>query len=70
MKANSTLMRASDIAICTFLIIFETLMRNDQEMMDNEWEILFMTINDLYNPLSFAIHEWSVIITYKTILSC
>ncbi len=36
---------------------FQDLMRNDQEMIKNEREISFMTINDWYNPFSFAVHE-------------
>ncbi len=53
-------------------------------MAENEWKILFMAINDWYNPFSFDIHEWSVtrfslknlvplisfIISFHPILSC
>ncbi len=46
----STQMRANDIGICTFLIIFDSLSRNNQEwlrMNRNEWEILFMTVRNV-----------------------
>jgi len=49
---------------------FQELIRNDWEMTKKEWEISLMTINDQYNPLSFAIHEQSVMRFLKTNFSC
>ncbi len=59
MRANdiySTWTRANDITVYTL----SRLTGNDWEMTKNEWEILFMTFNNLNRPFSFAVHEQSL----------
>ncbi len=38
--------------------IFYNLMRNEQEMSENEQEISFLSVNDRYHPLLFTTQEW------------
>ncbi len=61
---------------------YQDLSGNDWEMTKNEWEILFMTFNNLNRPFSLAIHEQLVVewdflkqsypahLCYHPILSC
>ncbi len=61
----SAQMRASDFAICTFFIILKKFNKIFWGMTINEWEILFMTINNWYYPFSFTIHEQALMIFSK-----
>jgi len=48
---------------------FQDLTRNDQGMIEIEWEISFMTANDQYSFFSFAIHKQLVARFSKTFSS-
>ncbi len=48
---------------------FQEIMRNDQKMTANEPEIVFMTVNDWYNPFLLVIHEQSLMWFSNTISS-
>jgi hypothetical protein len=62
----STQMRANDIVTCIFSRLNEKLPRNDPEM---NGKISFVTVNDGYNPFSFAAYEQLAIRFSKTISS-